>query len=115
MRSKNKDQSFWFDSQQKELKGIKEKILYAGKFFNWTIALANKSTRPLSIEDLEGVKRLPFDPSQTIFCDKTAPGCEPRSSAKCKNRNLRSCHKMPIWENEAPSSQRDFDFNPKCS
>ena len=111
MRSQHKDQSFWFESQNEELKGIKEKILAAGNFFNWQIDLLNKSKRPLLMDDLQGLQRLPFDPSQTIFCDKTKPGCKPRSSPECKNKKLRFCHKMPIWENEAPFDQRQYDIN----
>ena len=56
---------------------------------------------PLSPHDLEGIKRLPFDAKQTIFCDKVRPGCTPVTARKCSNPRFRqSCYKMPIWEDE---------------
>ena len=95
-----KDRSYWFESQTTDVEAIKRLILDAGKKQNWTIR-RNGRDIPLSPHDLEGIKRLPFDAKQTIFCDKVRPGCTPVTARKCSNPRFRqSCYKMPIWEDE---------------
>jgi len=108
-RSK-KDKSYWFESQTKAVKSFQRLVLDIGKKESWTVSRNNVKT-PLRLSDLQGIKRLPFDAKQTLFCDKTRPGCEPVTSRRCRNSEFgKACHQMPIWENEAPSDDRDFDI-----
>ena len=111
-----KDKSYWFKSQTTDVDAIRNLILNVGKQTNkngqqkWTIRRNGRDT-PLKSTDLQGLKRVPFDAKQTIFCDKIRPGCTPADSQKCQNTKFRkSCHKMPIWENEAPFEDRQFDY-----
>ena len=110
-----KDKSYWFKSQTTDVEAIRNLILNVGKQTNkngqqkWTIRRNGKDT-PLKPSDLQGIKRVPFDAKQTIFCDKIRPGCTPVNSRKCRNLKFsKACHKMPIWENEAPIEDREFD------
>ena len=108
LRSK-KNKSYWFESQTTNVESFRRLVLDVGKKQNWTVRRKGLET-PLSLTDLQGIKRLPFDASQTLFCDKIRPGCEPETSKRCKNRDFgRSCHEMPVWENEAPDDVNDYD------
>lgn len=108
-RSK-KDKSYWFKSQSTDVSAFQKLVLDVGKKQNWTIRRNGKET-PLTLNDLDGIKRLPFDAKQTIFCDTKRPGCKPIDSSKCSNKSYRlGCHKMPIWEDEAPFEDREFDY-----
>ena len=108
-RSK-KDKSYWFKSQSTDVSAFQKLALDVGKKQKWTIRKHGRDN-PLTIDDLKGVRRLPFDAKQTIFCDKKKPGCTPINSNKCRNRSFRlGCHKMPIWEDEAPIEDREFDY-----
>ena len=105
-----KDRSYWFESQTTDVEAIQRLILDVGKKQNWTIR-RNGRDIPLSPRDLEGIKRLPFDAKQTIFCDKVRPGCTPVTSRKCSNPRFRqSCYKMPIWEDEVSIQDGEFDY-----
>ena len=107
-RSK-KDKSYWFESQTTAVKSFQRLVLDIGKKEGWTVKRKNEET-PLRLSDLQGIKRLPFDASQTLFCDQTRPGCEPVNSRRCRNSEFgKACHQMPIWEDEAPVDARDFD------
>ena len=104
-----KDQSYWFESQSTGLDAFKRLVLEVGQTEKWRIR-RNGRYYPLELTDLDGVRRLPFDAKQTIYCDKIRPGCTPVDSIKCRNRQFRrACHKMPIWEDEAPVEYREFD------
>ena len=104
-----KDKSYWFKSQTTDVDAIRNVILEVGQKQNWTIRRNGTDTQ-LNLADLQGIKRVPFDAKQTIFCDKIRPGCTPVNSRKCRNLKFsKACHKMPIWENEAPIEDREFD------
>ena len=105
-----KDKSYWFESQTTDVEAIQRLILDVGKKQNWTIRRNGRDT-PLSSRDLEGIKRLPFDAKQTIFCDQKRPGCTPITARKCNNPRFRqSCYKMPIWEDEVSVKDGEFDY-----
>lgn len=107
-RSK-KDKSYWFKSQSTDVSAFQRLVLEVAASQKWTIRRNGRDT-PMTLADLEGVKRLPFDAKQTIFCDKKRPGCTPIDSRRCLNTSFRrGCHKMPIWEDEAPFADREFD------
>ena len=104
-----KDKSYWFKSQSTDVEAFKRLVLDVGEKQKWYIRRNGRSTK-MKLADLEGIKRLPFDAKQTMFCDQIRPGCTPITASKCRNRSFRiGCHKMPIWENEAPIGDREFD------
>ena len=103
------NKSFWFTSQTNDVLGIKRKITELARALNWKILSLNGEERVLSIDDLDGLKRLPFDPMQTKFCDTHKPGCDVTQS-DCLNRKFRYCDQMPIWEDEIPQDERAFDI-----
>ena len=104
-----KEKSYWFNSQSTDVDAFKRLVLEVGRTEKWKIRRNGQYT-DLTLTDLEGLARLPFDAKQTIYCDKIRPGCTPTDARKCQNRQFhRACHKMPIWENEAPIKDREFD------
>ena len=104
-----KDQPYWIKSQSTDIVKFQQLAIEVGKKEKWTINRNGKITQ-LRLSDLKGVKRLAFDAKQTIFCDKIRPGCTPIDARKCRNTKFqRGCHKMPIWEGEAPLEDREFD------
>jgi len=106
-----KDKSYWFKSQTTDVEALKQVILDVAQKENWIIRVNGKET-PLTYSDLDGLKRLPFDAKQTIFCDKIKPGCTPIDSFQCQNRKFqRACHRMPVWEDEAPLNNRQYDID----
>ena len=110
LRSITKDRSPWSDSQSdKSIETLKKLVLKVARQEKWVVS-ENGVQRPLRKWDLSGIKRLPFDASQTVFCDRTIPGCKPTSTFNCENYKFKMyCSKMPIWENEAPDELRFFD------
>lgn len=100
--------SFWQTSQTNDVIGIKRKVTELASILRWKILSLDGDERDLSIDDLDGLKRLPFDPKQTKFCDTQKPGCDVTQSG-CLNRKFRLCYRMPIWEDEIPQDERAFD------
>ena len=91
------------------MEAFKRLVLSVGMKQKWFIKRNGVDTS-MRLDDLEGIKRLPFDAKQTLVCDQVRHGCFPITANKCINSSFRrGCHKMPIWENEAPFENRDFD------
>ena len=67
-RSENKNKGVWFESQN--IEPLKRMILKSSKDNEWSI-VDGDIKRNLTMEDLEGLRRLPFDASQTDKCEKT--------------------------------------------
>ena len=108
-RSSQKDKGLWFESKNTD--DIKKIILN----FGWTI-LEEDIRRNLTMDDLEGLRRLPFDASQTDKCDRTYLKCDHQNPTDCKSRKnfkFRLCHKMPIWEKDANETGLDTTFDVK--
>ena len=103
------NKSFWHDSQNTT--DLKNTILKTSQraFNNWKIN-ENGHDRDLMLSDLEGLKRLPFDASQTMFCDKWKENCHSEGK-ECSNNRRRICSKMPVWKNEFSDGQFDSDYN----
>ena len=109
-RSK-KEKSYWFESQSTAVEKFKRLVLDVAKKqdIRWYIRRNGEDTE-MKLADLDGIKLLPFDAKQTMFCDKIRPGCTPVGDSKCSANFRKGCHKMPIWESEAPIQDREFDI-----